>query len=395
MNNDYSQDLADKVSVAVDSPETIAPETLKKWMEDQEFLDAYRLAMETKTALLANESADESAELFARFRRQHPDFTEVSVPTGLSRLQGHARRILAGLVAAAACVAAVFLLKKPSAEEAMPVPADNKYLYQAVASPDTAVTITQGGKTMSLASMARQKQARTENITVIGSTATVQPIDYSEYEIIPSTINVPQGKVVMLTLPDGSKVWLNACSSLIYPTSFKPGAPRRVQLKGEAYFAVTRDPSHPFIVDCNGTQTRVLGTEFNIRSLDTNGASCITLVTGSVQVTKGGLQMKIHPNQAVTVGADGAMSVADDVDIESVTCWRNSQFYFDGKPLRDIMIEVGRWYNMDVIIGQNSHINDRLHFRGERQWTINELIEQMNMICNTQIKIEDNSLVIY
>ena len=84
-----------------------------------------------------------------------------------------------------------------------------------------------------------------------------------------------------------------------------------------------------------------------------------------------------------------------DVDTNVFTCWRDELFYFDGQTLREIMVEIGRWYNMTVLLDNNVHINDRLHFNGERAWTVQELVDQMNMVCKTKIRIEGDSLKVY
>ena len=208
---------------------------------------------------------------------------------------------------------------------------------------------------------------------------------------------LPQGKVAKIVLPDGSRVWLNARSSLIYPNKFLAGQPRRVKLNGEAYFEVVHDKAHPFIVETEKMQTRVLGTSFNVRSY--NGENpIVTLVNGSVQVSVSkGIGRKsstiLKPGQQWLL-SEGKWTTMD-VDTNVFTCWRDELFYFDGQTLREIMVEIGRWYNMTVLLDNNVHINDRLHFNGERAWTVQELIEQMNMVCKTKIRIEGDSLKVY
>ena len=168
-----------------------------------------------------------------------------------------------------------------------------------------------------------------------------------------------------------------------------------MELKGEAFFEITPDKSRPFIVKTGQLTTRVLGTSFNIRSYQGEQPS-VTLVTGSVRVSANGASAPssiLRPGEHWTM--IDAISSVTSVDTDIYTCWRDGLFYFDGQPLRDIMIEIGRWYNMNVILGSNEHINDRLHFNGERDKSVEELIEQMNMICNTRIVIEDNVLKVY
>lgn len=359
----------------------VSSSELESWQKSADFTSAYQTAMRAKSALLSETSAADSDEAFRRFIRRHR----------VSRVL----LLRAVLAAAAACIAAwLFLsLPTPSQPSAEAGRADS-LLYHARSASDSALVIATAHDTLRLTSPSSAASGDAVSISVSGNRLHLQPVDYRHCEITRSTLTVPQGMAAQLELSDGSQVWLNACSSLIYPSSFKEGEARRVHLCGEAYFEVARDPSRPFIVDCDGLQTRVLGTAFNIRSYEGRQPS-VTLVSGSVEVSSEDCHVTLQPLQTVVIGDSGAMSIDSDVDVESVTCWRENRFYFDGSTLRDIMIELGRWYNMDVMIGSNSHLSDRLHFRGERQWTIQQVVEQMNLISNAEILIDGNTLVVY
>ena len=372
---------AERAMTAANSPEQVDAGELASWLKSEEFTQAYQTVMRTRRALLDDDVSTNTDKAFGLFRQKH---------------EGTRGRVLWLYMAAAACVAALCYLALPRLRSGRPAEqASEAYLYQAVADADTAITLAFAGDTITLhPSPLTPHPSPVKAVAVASNIVQLQPVDYSAYEITPTTISVPQGKVAMLRLPDGTTVWLNAFSSLIYPTDFPKGEPRHVQLKGEAYFAVARDGERPFVVDCDGLQTRVLGTEFNIRSYADNDP-CVTLVKGSVEVTTGKGLVLLHPNQSATVNTAGTLSVDSEVDTEPITCWRDNRFYFDGQSLRDIMIEVGRWYNMDVMIGSNSHIADRLHFRGERQWTIQQLVDQINMISNADIRISGNTLTVY
>ena len=196
----------------------------------------------------------------------------------------------------------------------------------------------------------------------------------------------------MLVLSDGTKVWLNTQSSLIYPNAFAANQPRQVQLKGEAYFEVAPDAKRPFIVDCGQLQTTVLGTGFNVRNY-ADSEPCITLEHGSVQVSGHSQQVVLEPHQQVTLANGNRLKVAT-ADMESALCWRDGLFFFDGKTLREVLIEMGRWYNMDIVVNDYTHLNDRLHFRGERCWELCELVESINIICDVNLSIEGQQLVL-
>ena len=374
----------ERATLAATHAEDVPPGELEQWLKDSEFVEAYRAAMRTKGVVLGSNIDVDVDEAFQEFKSQN-----------VSPLRAPRSKFIWLGVAAAACAAMLIYFSHPSKLSETGLPGAEAYLYQADPNADTAVVLAMASDTLRLtAAGLSEQQSAAKSQPKTQNPVSLQPIDYSQYQITRSTLIVPQGKAARLELPDGTLVWLNACSSLIYPTEFKDGEPRSVQLKGEAYFAVARDGSRPFIVDCGGVQTRVLGTEFNIRNY-AGGQPCVTLVSGSVEVSSDGHQVKLQPGQQVTISSTGAMSIDSDVDLETVTCWRDNRFYFDGQTLRDIMTEVGRWYNMDVMIGSNSHLDDRLHFRGERQWTIQQVVEQMNMISNAEILIEGNTLTVF
>ena len=170
------------------------------------------------------------------------------------------------------------------------------------------------------------------------------------------TVVVPEGKDMKLTLSDGTEVWLNANSRLAYPTVFN-GRERKVELQGEAYFKVAHDARHPFIVDAGGMQTRVLGTEFNVDASDAKRPH-VTLVQGSVKVSKANIEL------------------------------------FDNASLRDILMHMGSWYNVNVVCHDDALLDKRLRYMYDRRQGIEEAVKMLNMITNDKIKLQNNSILI-
>lgn len=163
-----------------------------------------------------------------------------------------------------------------------------------------------------------------------------------------NTLLTPRGGLYMLVLPDGSKVWLNAASSITYPVAFS-GGDRKVKVSGEVYFEVTKDPTKPFIVEMEGGHdVQVLGTSFNINSYKDEGKIRTTLVEGSVRI---GDQVVLRPGQQ-SVEAEGNLKVID-VNIDQVLAWRNGNFDFHDKKLEEVMRELSRWYDIDVRYEKN------------------------------------------
>jgi ferric-dicitrate binding protein FerR (iron transport regulator) len=164
-----------------------------------------------------------------------------------------------------------------------------------------------------------------------------------------NTITTPRGGQYRLELADGTKVWLNAASSLRFPSSFL-GNDRQVELTGEGYFEVAHDASKPFHVRVNDMDVQVLGTHFNINSYGDEQEIKTTLLEGSVLVTNNTGQASLHPGQQAVVkqGQDN-VRVDNNVDVEDVMAWKNGLFAFNNTSLDEIMKQIGRWYNVDVV----------------------------------------------
>ena len=163
-----------------------------------------------------------------------------------------------------------------------------------------------------------------------------------------NTLETPRGKQYAVVLPDGSKVWLNAASSLKYPTAFS-GRDRTVELTGEAYFEVAHNKAKPFKVLTHGQTVEVLGTHFNIKAYADEPATWTTLLQGSVKVENNRHQAAILiPGQQEVNGHDGAMQMLRKIDTDAVLDWKNGEFVFTGESLESIMRKVSRWYDTEV-----------------------------------------------
>lgn len=162
-----------------------------------------------------------------------------------------------------------------------------------------------------------------------------------------NTLTTPRGGQFRVTLPDGTQVWLNAASSIRYPTTFA-GNDRAVQVTGEAYFEVAPDKTRPFRVTADGTEVEVLGTHFNINAYADETLQRTTLVEGKVQVrTKYGKAL-LKPGQQLQTGGQGEPVIKDDIDMEEVLSWKNGKFSFNGNDIRSVMRKLEKWYDITV-----------------------------------------------
>lgn len=165
-----------------------------------------------------------------------------------------------------------------------------------------------------------------------------------------NTVSTPRGGQYQIVLADGSKVWLNAASSLRFPTSFS-GKNRKVELTGEAYFEVAHNKNIPFLVTVKGIEVLVLGTHFNINSYDDEEVVKTTLLEGSVRETieDKSQSVLIEPGQQVQVGKGKIVSVLNNVDVTQVTAWQKGLFEFNNSDLPTIMRQISRWYDVEII----------------------------------------------
>jgi len=220
-----------------------------------------------------------------------------------------------------------------------------------------------------------------------------------------NTLTTPRGGQYQLILPDGSKVWLNAVSSLRYPTAFT-GNERRVQLTGEAYFeirSITRNKGGklPFIVEVNpspgadapGMEVEVLGTEFNVNAYNDEAMIRTTLLQGSVKIRKGDKAGLLRPGQQAGVTAHGDIKIMDDADLEAAVAWKNGYFKFDDAGIAEIMRLAARWYDMEV--GYDKSIKDE-HFSGTlpRSEYLSSLLKILELTKTVKFTIEGRKVMV-
>ena len=162
-----------------------------------------------------------------------------------------------------------------------------------------------------------------------------------------NTLVTPRGGEYRVTLPDGSKVWLNATSSIKFPGVFK-GNIREVELKGEAFFEIAKNSAMPFRVKSKGAQIEVIGTHFNVKAYGNEKFMKTTLVEGSIKITAGNSSHLLKPGQQAILNK-GEMRVLDNVDIEEQVAWKNGLFLFKDTSIEDVMSQVAFWYDLNVI----------------------------------------------
>lgn len=180
--------------------------------------------------------------------------------------------------------------------------------------------------------------------------------DAIENPLAPAQYNMlstPRGGQYAVTLPDGSKALLNAQSTIRFPTVFN-GRERKVEITGEVYFEVAKDPNKPFIASVAGMAVEALGTQFNVNAYQEESTMATTLLEGKVRVTYGKAAHTIEPGQQVLVqDRTGATSLYTAVDVAAVMAWKNGLTVFKSQDIESIMRQLSRWYDVDIVYEGN------------------------------------------
>src|SRR5690606_15733360 len=228
-----------------------------------------------------------------------------------------------------------------------------------------------------------------------GQVTYVSESSVAENKLAYHTMATPRGRQFQLMLPDGSKVWLNAASSIRYPIRF-PGKERKVEITGEAYFEIAKDLTKPFkVMIDSGTEIEVLGTYFNINSYQDEGAIHTTLLEGASKVTNAASKsVVLTPGQQAQIKRVGeneeensTVKVISNVDVERVMAWKNGVFNFQDATLEEVMRQLERWYDIDVVYEKGI---PPLEFYGKmgRDLTLSTVLRGLNL-SNVNFRIED------
>lgn len=215
-------------------------------------------------------------------------------------------------------------------------------------------------------------------------------------EDIFNTIETPKGGVWQIKLPDGSSVWLNAASSLTYPISFAKGKKRMVELKGEAYFEVSKDKDHPFVVKTAKQEVEVLGTSFNINSYADESDVKTTLLEGSVRVMPylAGQQGDIlKPGEQAVLNEKGIN--IKEVDAEESIDWKNGYFMFNNERQENIMRKIARWYNVQIEYADASAKDVMYYGSISRFENVSKVLRKFEQTGEVRFEINKNKITVY
>ena len=266
------------------------------------------------------------------------------------------RKIIAIGIAAAflglICLTAILLINE-NKEPVAAIPSDIKKENDIQPGGDRAILTLADGRQILLDSVMNGTLANQGGVRIIkiGGMVTYDK-ETSSQQVLYNTISTPRGGQYQLELADGTRVWLNAASSITFPTAFLD-MERKISIIGEAYFEVAHDPSKPFKVAVNDLDVEVLGTHFNINAYNDEEVIKTTLLEGRVLVKKAGKPVILNPSQqaiAYNDATDHQIIINNNIDVEAVIAWKNGLFNFEYSDINKILREFSRWYDIEVEI---------------------------------------------
>ncbi|KIO46090.1 FecR family protein [Sanguibacteroides justesenii] len=284
------------------------------------------------------------------------------------------------------------LFQSPQSEKAVTPTA------QIVPGSSKAMLITSYGQKIALSSIDEEEQAiqlkNGTKITNDGKKVTYFPTTDSLVPVKIDTIRTPRGGEFILILPDETTVWLNSETEISFPTRFDKDK-RIVNLKGEAFFSVTKDSSAPFIVRTADKLTiKVLGTKFNVQAYTDENTIETTLSEGSVLVSNGQRSIQLKPNQQAVYHTSNRVLNSREVNADHISSWREGKFIFENETLESIMNKLSRWYDIHLFYANESVKN--FHFTGdlERYDDFSEVLKMLEKATNIQFNINGKNVII-
>ena len=203
-------------------------------------------------------------------------------------------------------------------------------------------------------------------------------------------VSTPAATTTLVTLSDGTKVMLNANSTLEYPASFDDAEVREVRLKGEAHFEVTKNPHRPFMVKAGEMQTQVLGTIFDVKAYRKD-APKVTLMEGKVKVSNADTEVEMRPGQTATLQSD---KIVVSKASSSASDWLEGDFDMDQVTLAEAMSDIGAWYNKTVVFQSQANMDKLIHFRFSRRASLQEIITALNEMGVAKVRIEKGKIMV-
>jgi len=234
-------------------------------------------------------------------------------------------------------------------------------------------------------------QQGSSKVIKVGGKLMYDPANNNSKEIVYNTISTPNGGQYQLELPDGSLVWLNATSSIHFPTSFA-GKERRVEITGEAYFEIAKNRDMPFVVSVNGAEVQVVGTHFNVNAYNDEDNVKTTLLEGSVKFVNDGNISILKPGQQAQLTNERTTKVVSNVDVDEVIAWKNGMFDFENAGIETVMRQLSRWY--DVEIEYQGKTDDLFIAEMRRNIKLSDALKALELTGKVKFDIQGKKIIV-
>lgn len=243
------------------------------------------------------------------------------------------------------------------------------------------------------------EQGKTEVLKKDGLVSYAPVIGAERKDIVYNTLSTPRGRQYQLALPDGSKIWLNAASSVKFPVAFS-GKERAIEISGEAYLEVAKDARRPFKVhmvhpagNSDGVWVEVLGTHFNVKAYHDEQEISTTLIEGKVRVQSGQSEAIITPGQQAQVKAKN-VTVLENADTEEALAWKNGLMAVNRASLKDALKQLSRWYDVDIEFKNEIKAED-VRIRVPRNASLNDVLKVFELSSHLRFVLEGNKLSVW
>ncbi|MBO9153697.1 FecR family protein [Chitinophaga sp. GCM10012297] len=305
------------------------------------------------------------------------------------------RRLLPRVAAAVLILgAAGYLVLRPKPAPAPALTAAQEHIIKDFPpGGNKAVLTLADGSELVLDSAANGRLSTQGNISIVkldSGRLAYQPTGASPGEVVYNTLSTPKGGQFQLLLPDGSRAWLNAGSSIRFPNIFA-GGERKVDITGEVYFEVEKDAQKPFIVQAGGTRIDVLGTSFNVQAY-AGAPMTATLLTGRVKVSRNGASVTLRPYQQALAANDGDLRLVNHADLEEVMAWKNGLFWLNGTDMASLAKQLSLWYDVEIIIKGN--ISQRFTGTIPRNVNVSKVFEVLQETGSLQYTFENGRIIV-
>lgn len=371
--------------------------------EESRFIESYYALYETEAGAEAEGNAEGREAVKSRIREgiwnEIGEGAVANNKRGIKLSRMSSIRAAAAIAALAATSLVIYLGHNRHTDEAGPmVTGKTEALYKEEIRPggNVAVLTLANGRKISLDSTSGQIQLQQGGVDIKsgdkGELLYQHTDAYGKVEQY-NTITIPRGGQYKIILSDGTKVWLNAGSTLHYPVAFV-GQYRQVELTGEGYFEVAQNTRQPFLVKANGTEIQVLGTHFNVNAYEEEENVKTTLASGSVRIRAGRKSRVLKPGeQANADGGTGWIQVGPG-GVEEALAWKDGLFYFDDTNIKTIMQEVARWYDVQVVYRTEEVENKNFNGIVSRYSDVNALLKRMELTGTVHFKVEGRQIVV-